>query len=132
MSTSVDSRWYELRDAVYERRYGDAEVLIAQQPALLAMTDGLGETVLHFLAVENDLEGVQWLRAKGADLDTVNAFGTPALFEVAQLEYRDLYSWFVEHGANHRAVDRKGNNIVDYLLQFDREGMAAWVQSRDA
>jgi ankyrin repeat protein len=87
---------------------------------------------LHFLAVENDLEGVKWLRARGADLDTRNAFGTPALFEVAQLEYRDLYRWFIEHGADARAVDREGNDLVEYLRDHDCNEMAQWVQTHDA
>jgi hypothetical protein len=68
--------------------------MLRETPALLFLTSGLGETALHYLAVEDDLEGVAWLKAKGADLDTKNRFGTPVLFEVAQLEYRMLYGWW--------------------------------------
>ena len=132
MTAAVDPRWYGLRNALCERRFNDAEALLRDSPVLLLMTNGLGETVLHFLAVENDREGVEWLRVRGADLDTKNAFGTPVLFEVAQLEYKELYAWFVERGADTTTVDGEGNSVVDYLLEYDLEEMANWVQRHDA
>ena len=64
------------------------------------MRNGIGETVLHFLAVENDREGVSWLHSRGFSLNETNAFGIPMIFEVAQLEYRDLFLWFTHHGAD--------------------------------
>lgn len=128
----VDPRWYEFRDAVYERRFDDAESMLRETPALLLLTSGLGETALHYLAVEDDLEGVSWLRAKGADLDTKNIFGTPVLFEVAQLEYKKLYGWFVRNGADVRAHDQDGRDIVEHLLQFDVPEMVEWVRKSGA
>ena len=103
-----------------------------QTPSLLSLTNGLGETALHHLAVENDLEGVAWLRAKGSSLDTTNVFGTPVVFEVAQLEYRDLYSWFLANGANARARDKEGKNIIEHLNGFDVYEMGLWIQNHHA
>lgn len=84
MSAS-DNRWCELRNLVFEREFGAAQALLASDPAIVHSRNGIGETALHYLAVEDDLEGVAWLHSKGADLDTKNEFGTPVLFEVAQL-----------------------------------------------
>ena len=128
----VDPRWYVFRNAVYERNYSEAESMLMHTPSLLSLTSGLGETALHYLAVENDLEGVAWLHAKGSSLDTTNVFGTPVIFEVAQLEYKELYSWFVANGANVRAHDKEGKDIIEYLHGFDVEKMALWVQDHDA
>lgn len=132
MNKPVDPRWYQLRDAVLERRHDDAAALVEQDPGLLSLNNGIGETVLHFLAVENDLEGVAWLHARGADLHTKNKFGTPALFEVAQLEYRALYTWFVSHGADRAATDAEGNDLVQHLIEYGNEDMAAWVTGQRA
>jgi hypothetical protein len=92
------------------------------------LTNGIGETALHFLAVENDLAGVAWLWARGADLDTKNQFGTPAVFEVAALEYKELFSWFVAQGVNMQAVDENGHDIVQHLLDNALDSMAEWVR----
>ena len=58
------------------------------------------------------------VRARGADIDTKNAFGTPVLFEVAQLAYQKLFDWFIEQGVNVKAADRDGQDIVAYLESF--------------
>lgn len=132
MTRPVDPRWYRLRDAVFERRHDDATALVEQDPGLLSLKNGIGESVLHFLAVENDVDGVAWLHARGAELDTKNKFGTPALFEVAQLDYRELYTWFVCHGADPSATDAEGNDVVQYLIEYGNEDMAAWVAGQRA
>jgi ankyrin repeat protein len=131
-SIEVDPRWHAFRDAVHERRFDDAESMLSETPALLSLTSGLGETALHYLAVEDDVEGVAWLKAKGADLDTKNRFGTPVLFEVAQLEYRQLHGWLVQNGADTGAQDRDGRGIVEHLLQFEVPEMIEWVRKGGA
>ena len=108
------------------------EELLAESPALLHMMNSIGETVLHFLAVENDLDGVSWLHARGADLNTKNVFGDPVLFEVASLGHKELFNWFRENGADLRATDNEGNDIVLYLLEHDRNEMAEWVRKNGA
>lgn len=39
--------------------------------------NGIGETGLHFLAVENDGAAVAWLHARGSDLNTRDPFDSP-------------------------------------------------------
>lgn len=127
MSTSPEP-WYLLRDAICAKDLDLATSLLAQQPSLLHITNSIGETVLHFLAVENAAEGVAWLHAKGAELDVKNKFGTPALFEVASLGYKELFAWFLKHGANIHARDADGQDIVQHLLEQGNANMAEWVR----
>lgn len=124
--------WYAFRNAVYAGDFALADQMVRQEPGLLHLTDSLGETVLHFLAVENDAEGVAWLYARGADLDTKNKFGDPVIFEVASLDYRDLFDWFVSKGADIKARNARDQDLVLYLLEIDRDDMVAWVRSRGA
>ena len=131
MNTTV-SIWQEFRDVVYSGDFARADKMLSEKPALLHMMNSIGETVFHFLAVENDLDGVVWLHAKGADLDTKNAFGQPVLFEVASLGYKELYRWFVDKGVDIRATDNEGHDIVLHLLEYDRSEMAEWVRAHGA
>ncbi|CAN5381703.1 hypothetical protein BH09PSE6_BH09PSE6_22040 [soil metagenome] len=125
-------RWYALRDAVYGRFLLVAAALLRTTPGLVHMVNAIGETVLHFLAVEDDHEGVQWLHARGGDLDTKNAFGEPLIFEVAALEYKKLFSWFVEAGVDLRAEDNDGDDLFAYLLAIGQDDMADWVRDVDS
>lgn len=120
--------WYEFRNAVYSREYELAEKLLGAAPYLLSLRNSLGETALHFLAVENDMEGVSWLHSKGAAIDTKSEFGTPAIFEVAQLEYKELLAWFIRKGADIHAVDAYGNGLAAYLEEYEQQEMREHVR----
>ena len=116
--TTIDSRWYELRNLVNAGHFAAAQAIVAKDPDVIRLRNGIGETVMHFLAVENALGAVAWLHAKGSDLDTKNAFGSPVIFEVAQLGYQDLYDWFIANGADANAHDASGNTLSEYLREF--------------
>ncbi|MEI2742137.1 MAG: DUF4240 domain-containing protein [Candidatus Competibacter sp.] len=117
--------WYEFRDAVYMKDFSTAERLLHETPTLLQLKNSIGETVLHFLAVENDLEGVAWLKSKGFELNTKNCFDEPVIFEVAQLGYKELFLWFIENGTDIHIQDGDGQDIFNYLLDHgSSEGIA--------
>jgi ankyrin repeat protein len=126
--SDTDLRWYALRDAVRSRDYGAAQILLAADKALVHLRNRTGETVLHWLAVENEQECVAWLHGRGANIDTKNNFGTPAIFEVAQLGYRDLLKRFADAGADLEAVDQYGQGLVEYLEDAGRTEMAEFVR----
>lgn len=119
--------WYELRNAVYAREFAVAESHLKTNPHLINLRNGIGETVLHFLAVENDAEGVAWLHEHGFDLDTKNEFGTPVLFEIAELDYKDLILWFAQQGALFNAMDRDGQGIISYLREREKDDVAQFI-----
>ena len=121
--------WIELRALVVGRQFEEAAALLARQPSLRSAVDGMGETVLHYLAVENDQQGVSWLASQGFDINTRNEFGTPVVFEVAQLDYRDLLQWFVSSGADLKCRDGEGKNIKKYVLEFGHEDIAKHLES---
>lgn len=129
--SETDPAWYEFRNAVYAREFARAQEMLTATPSLIHLTNGLGETALHFLAVENDEEGVARLHARGASLDTKNMFGDPVLFEVASLGYKELFVWFSENGANLKVTNREDEDVVIHLLNQDNEEVAEWVRRRD-
>ena len=46
-----------------------AALMLDEDPSLLNAGTGIGETPLHYLAVENALEWVRWLVTRGAVVD---------------------------------------------------------------
>jgi len=121
--------WNELRALVAGKKFEEAAALLARQPSLRSAVDGMGETVLHYLAVENDQQGVSWLASQGFDINTRNEFGTPVVFEVAQLDYRDLLQWFISNGADLKCRDGEEKNIKEYVLEFGHEDIAKHLES---
>ena len=119
--------WYQFRDALERADFSGASTLLDQDSGLLDERNGIGESVLHFLAVENNRQAVEWLHARGADLNAVNEFGTPLLFEVAQLGYRDLLLWLVERGADPKKKDAQGQRIDEYLAECDKPEMIQFI-----
>jgi ankyrin repeat protein len=128
----TEALWTELRNAVFKHQYETAADLLSAHPELLSATNSDGETVLHFLAVENDTEGVSWLHERGSELNTRNASGTPVLFEVAQLGLKEFYAWFVEHGADPSALSTDGLGIIAHLQKYKCDEMSAFVEQYGA
>jgi ankyrin repeat protein len=126
---NTDQRWYAFRNLVRARDYAAAQKLLDADQALLHLRNQTGETVLHWLAVEDEGDCVAWLRLKGADINTKNKFGTPAIFEVAQLGYKDLFRWFADAGADLTAADQYGQGLVAYLEDAGKAGMADFVRA---
>ncbi len=106
-----------------------ASELLDKDHSLLFEINGLGETPLHYLAVENQLDAVKFLFSRGAELNTISdCAGTP-LSEAASLGYFDLVKFLLENGANMKQVPdgdpiifeavRSGNpEVVDLLARY--------------
>jgi ankyrin repeat protein len=63
-----------------------ARRLVRSDPHVLNLRTGLGETALHYLAVENHADAVQLLIDFGADVNVVNDFGASPLHEASQVK----------------------------------------------
>lgn len=125
--SKVRQEWYQLRSLLMAQDFAAAEALLQENPELLDARNGIGETVLHYLAVEDALPGIAWLHKRGASLNVVNEFGTPVLFEVAQLGYRELFSWLAAHGADLKQRATNGQSLKDYLFYTRHPEMLGFI-----
>ena len=105
-----------------------ARRLLSEWPELLNARWHLGETVLHFLAVEGFVDGVRRLVEWGADVNLPNRLGGPPLLDCVVLGHDALVSLLLRHGADpnvisdamgsplHVAVSRCDVGLVKLLL----------------
>lgn len=86
----------------------DGLLLLNTEPDLLNARTGLGETPLHYLAVENHIEAIKALvEKKGADVNTLNDFGGSPISDAARLGYVDLVKYLLSVGAKLRIPQQK-------------------------
>lgn len=128
MNKKTPDIWYRFLKLVLTRQFGQATAIIKKNRDILNARNGIGETVFHHLAVENDLEGVAWLKAQGADINTQNDFGSPPVFEVAQLGYKELLKWFIQNGADLSIKDEENRDIWDYLKEYNNPKMIKYLK----
>ena len=128
--SSVRTEWYQFRDALEQGDFSAASGLLQKNPGLISERNSIGESILHFFAVENNQAAVEWLHNRGADLNARNEFGAPLLFEVALLGYRELLMWLVHHGADPKKKNADGQSIDEYLAECDKTEMLDFVKKR--
>lgn len=76
-----------------------ARKLVKDHPEVLKLRTGLGETALHYLAVENCADAVQLLINLGAEVNVTNGFGASALEEAMQVEAQETIEVLRRAGA---------------------------------
>lgn len=108
-----------LNAAVEDQR--KAGEMLRDHPWLRSATWRLGESLMHFLAVENYPVGVKWMLENGFDVDTVNELGDTAFFEVVKIENYRMAQLLLEYGANPYVVSPTYGTLHELaeLLQDD-------------
>ncbi len=92
----------DLIDAAVEYQ-PKARLLLQENPNLLHAHCHLGETALHFLAVEGFAEGVRFLASVGADVNAKNKYGDTPIIDAATLGEEDIVRILLSFGADPNA-----------------------------
>jgi len=122
---------YRLISAFFES-VDNGTRLLKSEPGLMNERTGLGETPLHYLAVENQLDAVRALVEYGADVNTVSEVNGTPLAEATRLGHTDLVKYLLSVNAKlwvegqdepvlHHAV-RSGNiELVQIVIDAGAE-----------
>jgi ankyrin repeat protein len=105
----------------------EARALLEAEPSLRDARTGLGETPLHYLAVENHLDGVRFLHERGAALDVTNEFGESALLESLRLGNQEVAEYLLDHGADPHAGVPKGETVLHAAATGDNASLVRRV-----
>jgi len=82
------------------------------EPSLISERTGTGETPLHYLVVENNLEAVRFLHEAGAELNVQDDFGASPLADSLRLGYLEVTEYLLGHGADPHSVDENGRTAL--------------------
>lgn len=94
--------------AMHDRQF--AEKMLAQCPNLINEQDGVGETALHYCAIEGSTEAVTWLISKGASVNTRTHSNSTPMIHAAQLGQLEVCKVLLKAGADLTAMDEIESN----------------------
>lgn len=114
-----ESRFIQLRNACLTD-LDEARRLVIADPGLLEARNGTGETALHWLAVENQLQAVTSLTEWGADAETQDDFEATPLMNCVTLNYTALVTLFLSKGASVTHKDSAGRSAI--LIAAEQKG----------
>ncbi|MBE7498668.1 MAG: ankyrin repeat domain-containing protein [Verrucomicrobiaceae bacterium] len=107
MSANGDPRFYEIRN-VFLENMDEALARVRGDRSLLDVRSGLGETLLHWSAIEYREDIVKALLDLGASVDPTNHFGSTPFAEAAQLRNENMCRLLLKHGAAIDPVNQNG------------------------
>ncbi len=93
-----DARFYMLRNAAAMGDWDDVDMLIQADRSIVAATNSLEETALHFLVVEDRLDAVKGLAELGCDVNG-NSTSILPMEEAALLSHYEMVDLLVQLGA---------------------------------
>ena len=82
---------------------------------VLSSRSGLGETMLHWYAIEGDPDVLEKIIGLGFEVNTTNKFGQTPLFESAIIERWDNVEILLRHGADVSIRNKYDETVFDYL-----------------
>ena len=112
----------EFIDAVVDDE-ARARHLLAAYPELLNARWHLGETVLHFLAVEGFIEGVRRLAQWSADVNLPNRLGDSPLLDCVILRNEPLVELLLHHGANPNVASEALGPLLHVAVASGQAGI---------
>ena len=94
-----------------------ASQMLQEKAEWLHATNSIGETALHYLAIENDMAGVKFLIEKGAKIDSRSHSQSTPLMDAAQVGNVDICLLLMEKGADVNAKDDLDYTPLHYAAQ---------------
>ena len=108
--------WMEAYDLLVENKVLPGEL----QEIVTKNRNGLGETMLHWYAIEGDTKVVEKIIDLGLDVNTQNKFLQTPLFECVSIERWDMVKLLLDSGADIGIKNQNDETIWQYL-EFNDE-----------
>ncbi|MBN8456236.1 MAG: ankyrin repeat domain-containing protein [Verrucomicrobia bacterium] len=116
--------WIEAYEALEAGRTLPADLL----SAVLANRNGLGESMLHWYAIEGEPAVLEKIIGLGFDVNATNDFGRTALFECVVIDRWEAAELLLTHRARTDIRDQNDEDVLAYLDEDGRQEKARKLQ----
>lgn len=131
MSSNGDPRFYEVRN-LFLLDVAAALARVQADLSLLDVRSGLGETLLHWFAIEYREDIVKALLEIGAAVDPRNHFGATPFLEVVQVGNLSMCQLLLDHGAAIHATNSLGEMPLMHAASSGKLAMCRFLLDRGA
>ena len=107
------TRAQRIYTAAESGNFSAVKELLKEDPALVAVRDRDGYTLLHLAAFSASTEGMDFLLKTGMEIDVRNNTGATPLYFAAWNGIDTSVEWLLEHGADVFAEDKDGLTPCD-------------------
>lgn len=128
---SASEKAYQLINACFESLDKAGELLSAD-PELIHERDGVGETALHYLVIENQLEAVRFLVKYRADINTQDDFKVTPLAHAAQCGYEKMVEYLLSQGADVNLADENEDTPIHHAISGNNPQIVLMLIKRSA
>lgn len=112
---------------------GEGASFLKAHPELLTLgTDDVGETALHFVVIENEMQAVRDLLAAGADTNHPDKRGNTPLMSAAGLGYSEMVVLLLEAGADPTATNDEGETALHLWVRNPDESILRALMRKGA
>lgn len=106
-----------------------AEQMLKADPQFLHYRSSIGETVFHYLVIENEIEKAAKLLSWGADINTQDNFGATPLLHAVMLSNLNLVKWLVQRGAILEPKNINGETALVHATSNERAAIFQFLIS---
>jgi len=110
--------WIEAYTELEEGRTLSTELL----STVRASRNGVGESMLHWYAIEGATAVVESMIGLGFDVNTTNSFGRTPFFECVVVDRWEMAGLLLKNGARPDMRDENGEDIFFYLEDYGDDG----------
>ena len=97
---------------------------------LRSLVNQHGDSLLHILAAEGDLEATRLLLRLGLDVNQPNRFGTTPLLAAAWKEHYGVLQLLMDAGADIHAKDSTDFSVIENLELLNMNKVVEWLVNR--
>jgi ankyrin repeat protein len=116
--------WIELYEALEAGQRPSAELVARCKSS----RTGIGETMLHWYAIEGDPDVLQQLVDLGFDVNVQNEFGKTPIMESALIGSWDNARVLLDNGADLEITDDEGDDLFALLDEMEIEDRPDWAR----
>ena len=116
--------WIELYEALEAGQRPSAELVARCKSS----RTGIGETMLHWYAIEGDPDVLQQLVDLGFEVNVQNEFGKTPIMESALIGRWDNARVLLDNGADLEITDDEGEDLFALLDEVEIEDRPDWAR----
>jgi ankyrin repeat protein len=118
MESVSEQEFVDFLEVCFDKNIKKIKDSLTKNPKLLNARNSLGETILHVLVINNNIDIVKYLHKLGANLNTTDLCSCSSpLSDAASVGNEKIVKFLLQNGASVRETYEMGNSILHEAIK---------------